>query len=432
MKKGIVFIIVTFLLLSSCELGKDEEDRKPDLSNLHLSNYSGIVITEASTSKGITSNIGYDLYGIDKIDSHISSITYDSGSNFFLESIIQIDANHLLFSFRQEMILNYQYYIINTQNDQVIYLNNAFAENGLTLEESAYCNFEYYYNTDIGFITILGIKTTNSKGETITGNAIVKFNFETNEISFLTSPEFDGYLSDFYASKSGNIVAGGFDRNDYPAIYLAANGNSLITASSSLVQSLVRYKDTSCIGSSTSDFIIDLENKRLIRFTESGLDFESFTYNDGTLLGRAIFKEKTNASSNTIPFHFLNAGILYTYIGSSNELIVTANENNNYSITRYSLPAQFPTGDGYIAILNQYIVKEQNAKNGLFFYNYVTGDMGTIDYSLVDWSLTKNGIIYSKYVTATHIQTFLYNFSSKETTLMKDSIMNITETIEWE
>lgn len=430
-KRILVLVLSLFIaLISSCSMDQhtnQQEDQQEDqqtndsldISRINFAKYSSfskVSFDDAQSNRSRdfsadgTKFLGYD-FSTDSLEELL--FTTESGDNYSVSSFRKIGEKYLwlelTFDLDQQTKLSY---LIDVQN------NKAFDLTDNQLSDSFHD--EYIYEYEDGLILRSGDYRNSS---------LFKLNVNNNEIIPINNTTYDGLIEDFYATKSGHVLAGAFIENNYVSKYYPTDGSAPLTYGE-LLRWTIRYRDTSIIGSSSVDYLIDLASKKKYEFTNTGINFSSLDPSEypGVLCGRLIVSTRTSGGSNPVRYYKTESGSNIYYTGS--EIIHCYFVDGNLVIDRYPIPEDMSIeGFNAAAVIGDFIIYEIT-NVGLYCYNFKT-ESKTVIYEgqIAEWATLGDGVSYSKYNSATSVESLFFDLNTKETTHLADSIASVIDAV---
>lgn len=440
MKRVILFLAVV-LLVCSCSMDSpvsgDASSNVPvddssadgpttvggstDIRNVDFNSYSSFSLVDfsslqtASTSRDFSVN-GTVFYGYNYKEDRLEEMTFTTeyGEDFQVYSFKRIGDDYLWLELRSGGDWTTRvFFLVDRAHNKVFDLTNSYTPMWSSLDDDADI---YRYKDGIIF-----------RSGAIGDVTIYKLNVVTNEIIPVNNATFDGDIEDFYATYSGHVLGGAFVDNNYVDRFFPADGSAPIISYDEFCRGAIRYKNTGVIGSSTSDCLIDLTRKTIYSFTNEGIiqsPLDEARY-PGQLDGRLLVPSRTNKGSNSVVYYKTETGsnIYYT----PTEVIHCQLANNELTVDRYPISADVVIDENdYAAVIGDWIIYE-NTNEGLYAYNFRSGEKLTIyDGRVTTWDTMGDGVSFSIYKSALDIETLYFDLNTRETTHMSDSTVSVT------
>lgn len=408
--------LLAFVFLVSCSLdnSRSEPHYPSEFLEKSLYNYSSFSqisnFKSQTAAKGIASGPSFVGYNFKTNSLEEIAFIDDTGDEWSVSDFRRIGDRYL------HLRLHNDEYNYGSSASDILLLIDMTQRKAFDITASLGTTYssEYIYEMKDGLIFNTGGYQTHS---------IAKLDVTDNTLERITTSEFDGNLEDFYATHSGHVVAGGWDGNNYVTKYFPADGSAPLTSYDGFVRWKIRYHNTSVIGSPDVDYLLELQGNSIEKynFTDAGIVSETIPL-DKRVSGRTVFSLKANSGNNPVNIYHPEEGVSIQYLSSEKELVFVKIVDGKLEIERYDLPetVSFNEND-YAAVVGDYLVYELT-NHGLFCCNYKTGKMidvcnGPVAY----WNTTGEGIIFTKYITATSLETSFYDFGTSNLQIVSNS-----------
>lgn len=398
--------LLLMLLLASCNLFKEEEIEvaNPVLSSIRFNKYSKFLLKQEVTTSKAASDSLKSLYGLNVGTNEYEKITFVSELNqeYQLYDITKIGSRYLYLPLWYQGVQ--KTYIVDVKNNKVFDVG-AFVDSKTTGTSQPVFFSNSVYQIDEGLAFTLG-------------GVLYVLNVDTNQIIPRSNILSDTFHDDnYYISPNGNAILG----SNGKLKFFSADGSMPIYLNYSMYCSFLDC--TTMICSETANYIADLQNKRLIRFSNEGLTFEDIQY-DGTIYGRPLYPTKTSKNQpNYYGISDFKSGQIKYYLESTNSIVSAKIINGELSITSKELPTTLKNSlqNAKMALLENFLIYEDENK----FLSYVDIENSEImeicSSRTADWEVSGLSIVYSKYITPTSVETFQYDMLNKITTKLSSS-----------
>ena len=99
-------------------------------------------------------------------------------------------------------------------------------------------------------------------------------------------------------------------------------------------------------------------------------------------------------------------------------------------VDRYPIVGEVTIANGdFAAVIGDLIIYE-NANVGLFYYNYKTGEKTVVcEGQVAKWETLGDGISFTKYISATSVETLFFDFNTKQTSHLSDNTVSVIDAV---
>lgn len=407
MKKALFVVLSVFVLFALVSCKNPELPTTgigtPNLSNIEFSKYDAFaVMRESNGSRGLSDNITGEinrLFGLADDTLEKIPITDDKGLEWACNEVSNLGKDFLLMGLSRTQSVGpteYKNYIVDRPHNKVIDL--SFLNDNVLIKPK---------------LEDLNILTTAEGLFAKKDSTAVRIDPETKTMTPLTNPKTDAVLG-FYRFDNGAMLV---YESGYKAKFFTPSNVAPIDYTGHIFNAHIIYS----IGNNDAhefltrpdlDFIVDLSHERYYTVTSEGLECESLKEKHGYKEGYSEYsviypKEKTLLSTRVIRYYY-NQGLVIVYDISSGAL----------QSLEYKAPYNIESDN--IAYNNGHLI--YSTSSGLYSLNLEAQTTETlVEGSLAKWQMTTGGVIYTKYLSATDVETCFLNLATKETEKLSSS-----------
>lgn len=407
MKKALFVVLSVFVLFALVSCKNPELPTAgigtPNLSNIEFAKYDAFaVMRESNGSRGLSDSINGEinrLFGLaDNVLEKII-ITDDKGLEWACNEVSNLGKDFLLMGLSCTHSAGptvYKNYIVDRLHNKVI---------------------------DLSFLdgdTEYGIKNINlqANAEGLFAKkdfTVVKIDSETKTLTPLTNPDVDK-VDVFYRFDNGAMLV--YESGPKAKFFTPSNVAPIDYTgdifNAHIIYSIRQNNAHNFLTRPDLDFIVDLENEGYYTVTSEGLEFDSLKEKHGYKEGHSEYsviypKEHTLLSTKVVRYYYYQ-GLVIVYDISSGAL----------QSLEYKAPAPYNIKKDMFSYNNGHLI--YSTSSGLYSLDLEAQTTETlVEGILAKWQMTTGGVIYTKYLSATDVETCFLNLATKETEKLSSS-----------